>query len=232
MRILICDDEEQYVKDLCVHVEEYMNNHFIKHEIVAATCPKKIFSGNNQFDIAFLDIQMDEINGIELAKELRKYNSKIALFFVTNYEEYQDDAMDLHAFRFFSKPFDVRRLYSGLDKTMEYIDGAYVDIFLCEANVQKRIIVDDILYITRFNRKVLIKTKDLSITVRQSYDELCERMPSLFFFGVHKSYFINLHHVKQYSYTELFLTDGTRIPIAPRKQSTFHKYWFDYLRRR
>ena len=67
-----------------------------------------------RFDLAFLDIQMDEVNGITLAKELKKRNSKIALFFVTNYDEYQDDAMDVNAFRFFSKPFDVGRLYSGL----------------------------------------------------------------------------------------------------------------------
>lgn len=232
MKILICDDEVQYLDDLRIHVQEYMNNRFIEYEITAVTDPRQAAAENTRFDLAFLDIQMEGMDGIALAKELKKRNSKIALFFVTNYDEYQDDAMDLQAFRYFSKPFDKGRLYSGLDKAMEYIDGAYVDIFLYGDNAQQRILIDDILYITRENRKVVVKTIYQAITIREGFDELCEKMPPLFFYQVHKSYFVNLHYVKQYTYSELFLTDGTRIPIAPRKQSLFHKYWFEYLRRR
>ena len=135
-------------------------------------------------------------------------------------------------FFFFSKPFDVARLYSGLDKVMEYIDGAYVDIFLYGENAQQRVLIDDILYITRENRKTIVKTTKQTFTIGQNFDELCEKMPPLFFYQVHKSFFVNLHYVKQYGYSELYLTDGTRIPVAPRKQSQFHKYWFEYLRRR
>lgn len=141
LKILICDDEIQYLETLCIHVQEYMNNRFIEYDIVTATSPNEVLSGDVRFDLAFLDIQMDEVNGITLAKELKKRNSKIALFFVTNYDEYQDDAMDVNAFRFFSKPFDVGRLYSGLDKAMEYIDGAYVDIFLYGDNALQRVLM-------------------------------------------------------------------------------------------
>ena len=232
LKILICDDEIHYLETLCVHVQEYMNNRFIDYDIFTATSPSEILTSDVRFDLAFLDIQMEDMNGITLAKELKKRNGKIALFFVTNYNEYQDDAMDVNALRFFSKPFDVGRLYSGLDKAMEYIDGAYVDIFLYGDNAQQRVLIDDILYITRANRKVVLKTQHQALTIRHNFDELCEKMPPLFFYQVHKSFFVNLHYVKQYSYTELYLTDGTRIPIAPRKQSIFHKYWFEYLRRR
>lgn len=232
MKILICDDEIQYLESLLIHVKEYMNNRFIEYNIITATSPNQVLSGDMRFDLAFLDIQMSDVNGIALAKELKKHNSKIALFFVTNYDEYQDDAMDVNAFRFFSKPFDIRRLYAGLDKAMEYIDGAYVDIFLYGDNAHQRVLIDDILYITRDNRKVVLITNQQSIKIRESLDEVIANMPPLFFYQVHKSFVVNLHYVKQYSYTELYLTDGTRIPIAPRKQSVFHKYWFEYLRRR
>lgn len=232
MKILICDDEQQYLDSLKFHVQEYMQNRFINCSITVATSSKEIMSNNTRYDLAFLDIQMEGTDGIALAKELKRRNSKTALFFVTNYDEYQDDAMDLQAFRYFSKPFDVGRLYSGLDKAMEYIDGSYVDIFLYGDNAQQRIIIDDIMYITRINRKVIVKTIYQSIPVREGFDELCEKMPQLFFYQVHKSYFVNLHYVKKYSYLELYLSDDTRIPIATRKQAQFHKYWFDYLERR
>lgn len=232
MRILICDDEAKYLDLLQIHVQEYMANRYIPCEITTATDPVSILQGGQSFDLAFLDIQMEGIDGISLAKELKKRNNKLALFFITNYDEYQDDAMDLQAFRFFEKPFDVRRLYSGLDKAMEYIDGAYVDVFLYGNGVQQRVLVDDIMYVTRNNRKVVLVTRDGEFYTAQSFDEWCEKLPTLFFYPVHKSFLVNLHYVDKYSYSELFLNNGVRIPIAPRKQSVFHKFWFEYLRRR
>lgn len=232
MRILICDDEQSYLDILRIHIEEYMTSHHILYTITALTDPCRALVEDAVYDLAFLDIQMDGINGIALAKQLRQRNQKIALFFVTNYDEYQDDAMDLHAFRFFEKPFNVSRLYAGLDKAMEYIDGAYVDIYLPDKGNQQRVLVDDVLYVTRDGRKVSLITENHSFLISEKFDDFCEKLPQLFFYPVHKSFFVNLHYVEKYSYTELYLTNGMRIPVAPRKQSAFHKFWFEYLRRR
>lgn len=232
MKILICDDEESHLNSLKIQVQEYMKNHHITCTMVAVSSPETILHSDTAFDIAFLDIQMNQVDGISLARELKRRNGKTALFFVTSYGEYQDDAMDLHAFRFYEKPIDVGRLYAGLDKAMEYIDGAYVDLFLWDQNRQQRILVDDIMYLTRENRRVVLYTKDASFQTKESFDQICQALPQSFFFLVHKSFFVNLHYINQYSYSEVFLTDGTRIPVAPRKQAGFHKYWFAYLRRR
>lgn len=232
MRILICDDEEMYLNTIRVHVEEYMMNHHVRYTITAVTDSSAILKEQSVFDLAFLDIQMPGVDGISLGKELRRRNPKLALFFVTNYDEYQDDAMDLHAFRFFEKPFNANRLYAGLDKAMEYIDGAYVDIFLSENGIQHRVVADDILYVTREGRRTSIVTTAKTYYVTERFDSLCEKLPQLFFYPVHKSFFVNLHYVQRYAYTELLLTNNVRIPIAPRKQAAFHKFWFEYLRRR
>lgn len=231
MRILICDDEKTYLNTLQIHVEEYMQSHHIRYNMTTLLDATQL-SEDEVFDLAFLDIQMPNVDGITLAKRLRQRNPKLALFFVTNYDEYQDDAMDLQAFRFFEKPFDVNRLYAGLDKAMEYIDGAYVDIYLSENAAQQRVIADNIIYVTREGRKVSIVTTAREFCVAEKFDDLCQKLPQLFFYPVHKSFFVNLHYVERYTYTELLLTNGARIPIAPRKQSAFHKFWFEYLRRR
>lgn len=231
MKILICDDEQTYLNTLRIHVEEYMQNHHILYTITALLDATQL-PKTEAFDLAFLDIQMPNIDGITLAKQLRERNPKLALFFVTNYDEYQDDAMDLQAFRFFEKPFNVNRLYAGLDKAMEYIDGAYVDIYLSENAAHQRVIADDIIYVTREGRKIYVVTTTREFCVAEKFDDLCEKLPQSFFYPVHKSFFVNLHYVDRYTYTELLLTSGSRIPIAPRKQSAFHKFWFEYLRRR
>ena len=104
MRILICDDEQTYLNTLRIHIEEYMISHHILYTITALTDPTRALKEDSAYDLAFLDIQMAGVDGIALAKQLRQRNQKLALFFVTNYDEYQDDAMDLQAFRFLRSP--------------------------------------------------------------------------------------------------------------------------------
>lgn len=231
MRILICDDEEKYLSDLQKHVECYMTEHFIKCNIYSTTNPEEIINSNLTFDLAFLDVQMPEIDGIKLGKELKLRNSKIVLFFITAFEEYQDEAMDLHIFRFFKKPFDSSRLYSSLDKAMDYINESYIDIFLYNKGEHKKILVNDIICVKRENRKITLVTQNEEFVTRRSLSEWCDELPNTYFYLVHNSFLVNLHYVTQYNYNELYL-NNIRIPIASRKQADFHKYWFAYLRRR
>lgn len=231
MRILICDDEVRYIQPLRKCLEQYMTEHNIPSEITEAVAPQKILLSKEVYDIAFLDIQMENVDGLTLAKELRQRNRKTALFFITNYEGYQDNAMDLQALRYFKKPFEPERLIAGLDKALEYIDGAYVDVFLYSGGVQQRVLVDDIMYLTLDGRKVAIQTVKSRFLVTGKLEEWMERFPHTFFRQPHKSFLVNLHHVERYAYSELQMSDGTRIPIAPKKQPEFRRTWFEYIGR-
>lgn len=232
MNILICDDQIHYLNDLKNHVEEYMKNRYIQYDITTTCNPLDVLSLDTTFDLAFLDIQMNELDGMSLAVELKKRNEKVVIFFITSFKDFQDDAMDLNAFRFFEKPFDVNRLYSGIDKAMEHIDKIYIDLFTYDNKDHVKIPVDNIFYIESHNRKTIIYTAKMKYQTREKIDELIERLPHSFFYHVHKSFLVNLHYVDRYCYTELFLTDGTRIPISSRKQADFHKYWFLFIGRR
>lgn len=232
MNILICDDEIQYVNELKIHIEEYMKCHLIKFVIDTECNPKNIISNKTVYQLAFLDIEMDEFDGISLAKILKERNSKIVIFFITSYKDYQDEAMDIRAFRFFEKPFEPKRLHSGLDKAMEYINESYVDFYVHTNNKHKKVLTDDVIYVERNNRRVTLVTKHGNYTTKETFDKWCETFQNSFFYRVHKSFIVNLHYITKYSYTELFVQDNIRIPIASRRQADFHKFWFAYLRRR
>lgn len=232
VNILICDDEQEYVDKLKSYVETFMNNRSVQYTIQTTTNPKAIVNNNAIFQLAFLDIQMDELDGISLAKVLKERNNKVAIFFITSFNNYQDDAMDLRAFRFFEKPFNEERLYSGLEKAMEYIDESYVDFYLYSNNGQKKILVDDVIYVERKNRQVTLVTTNGSYITRENFDDWGNILQNTFFYRVHKSFIVNLHYVTNYRYSEILVQDNIRIPIASRRQSEFHKFWFAYLRRR
>ena len=232
MKILICDDEQQYVDELKIHIENFMQSRVADFTINTANNPQAVADSNEIYQLAFLDIQMNELNGISLAKNLKERNNKIVIFFVTSYNDYQDEAMDLRAFRFFEKPFNVERLYSGLEKAMEYIDESYVDFYVWTDNEHKQILVDDVIYVERGNRQVTLVTTQGNFTTRETFDEWCAILQNSFFYRVHKSFIVNLHYVTGYKYSELFVQNNVRIPIASRRQTDFHKFWFAYLRRR
>lgn len=170
MRILICDDENTYADELKSFIENYFLLRHLPVEITIKCNPIDIVNGNSAYEIAFLDIQMDNVDGLSLAKILKERNSKVAIFFITSFGRYQDDAMDLNAFRFFEKPFDPDRLCSGLDKVMEYIDRTYVDFFVYTNGIHKKIPADDILYVERDNRRSILHTLNETYSARESFD--------------------------------------------------------------
>ena len=233
MKILILDDEQRFVDELQFHVARYMETHLISAEITAVTTPTAILQNGIAYDMAFLDVQMPKTDGIAVATELKQRNEKVILFFVTAFEEYQDAAMDLHIFRYFEKPFDEQRLYASLDKAMEYLDETYVNVYLHHSGESNRVVVDDIVYIRRENRTIILLTKDgTEYQTKLSLEEWMNKLPNTFFYLVHKGFLVNLHYVTKCTYTELFLNKTIRVPIAPRKQTAFHQYWFNYLKRR
>ena len=231
MKILICDDEYTNLEILKKHIMEYTAAHCIKADIYATTSPKEIFESSTSYDLAFLDIQMPDIDGISVAKELKSRNNKVILFFITAFDEYQDEAMDLHIFRFFDKPLNIERLYSGLNRAIEYLNESYIDVYIENKNRHIKVSVDDIKYIKRENRKNTIVTNNEIYTVRCKFEDLKSALPNTVFYLVHKSFYVNLHYITEYSYKEIYV-DDPRISVATRKQADFHKYWFNYVKRR
>lgn len=231
MNIVICDDNEKNLNYVKIHIEEYIKEHYINAELFTATSPKEILECKKAFDLAFLDIQMPETDGITLAKELKKRNEKIVLFFITAFDEYQDEAMDLRIFRFFDKPLDIERLYSGLDKAMELLDESYINIYVGNETKCIKLNVDSIKYIKRENRKNTIFTVNGTYTVKDDFEKLIRKIPNTFFYLIHKSFYVNLHYITEYSYKEIYI-DEARLSIATRKQADFHRFWFNYIKSR
>lgn len=232
MKILICDDEKRCLENMQSHVALYMKSHYVEASFFATTDPQAILKRQDVYDLAFLDIQMDGMDGIAVAKELKRRNSRVILFLVTAYEEYLDEAMDLHVFRFFEKPFNAQRLYASLDKAMKYIDETYLDVFLHSDGRERKVCVDDIILVKTENRKTYVLTTEREFITRETMDIWKERLTNSFFYAVHKSYLVNLHYVTEYGYRELYVNGNIRVPVSSRKQADFHKYWFNYLQRR
>jgi len=128
MNILLVDDEKLQL----LRLEKLCKKIFIKDNILSYTNPKKAYSDNidNNIDIAFLDIEMPVLNGIQLAKSFKKINPKINIIFVTAYDNYAVDAFNIHASGYILKPV-------SMDKIKKELDGLRFDINLKSKNKEK-----------------------------------------------------------------------------------------------
>lgn len=112
MRILICDDDESIVKQLEKYIAEFFNHGKIKvPEIQSYNNGEALLSDTNNKDIVFLDIELPGVDGIFVGRELKEKNHNAIIFVITSYDEYLDDAMRFHVFRYLSKPLDKQRLF-------------------------------------------------------------------------------------------------------------------------
>ena len=186
-------------------------------------------------DVILLDLMMPTMNGKQFLQALRAEPGCVNLpvLIMTAVQGITTNLALLGVGEVLEKPFDAERLYASLDKALQYIDETYIDLFLYNSGEDKKILVDDIMYIRRENRKIILHTKDGNEYItRRNLNEWMEELPNTFFYLVHKSFLVNLHYITKNSYSIIVLDNTIQIPVASRKQVDFHKYWFQYLKRR
>ena len=112
MKILLVDDEELQL----IRLENACKKVIPDSEFFSFTNPLKVVESNVNFDLAFLDIEMPGLNGIQLAKKLKSINPKIKIIFVTAYNNYALDAYRLHASGYITKPVNENKIKAEIDE--------------------------------------------------------------------------------------------------------------------
>ena len=224
MNIAICDDETEYANDIRVHLNQYSSEHGLTFDIYDFNSGEEILASNTVFDIAFLDIEMEGINGIEVGRELQKANPDLVLIYVTAYNHYLDDALDLGITRFFDKPIDSQRFYEGMDKAISKIDNTEMRFYLKDSN--KGVVTirsKDIIFVEIIGRKTKIHTKSHEYLSKDGIKVWKARLNKSYFEIPHNSYIINTNFITYYCKDYIMLDYKYNIPIAFSKRSEFKR---------
>jgi two-component SAPR family response regulator len=113
MRIIAVDDEKLALESLSSAIKAIVT----EDDVESFRYPEDAleYARDNHCDIAFLDVEMAGMSGIELAEELKKYNSEINIVFCTGYGNYRDAAFELHASGYLMKPITPEKVKSELE---------------------------------------------------------------------------------------------------------------------
>lgn len=231
MKIAICDDVVEYRLSLKCYVNEYFKQHNLTFELYEFSSGKELLNTNQKFDIVFLDIELGDSNGIDVAMKLQKLNRNTIILIVTSYRQYLDDAMDINVTRYIDKPITQKRIFSALDKSMSILNEEMLLFHLKDNNVI-RIKASEIIYVEAKFKGVYIYTKQNEYRIKETIKVLRDKLNMSCFAVPHNSFIVNLNYVKSYKREELSLLEPysfIKISIATRKQPIFKRRFLDFI---
>lgn len=234
MNIAICDDIKNCQEDIKKHIKFYFNDNKIPLNIFTFDTTEMLLKSDIIFDIAFLDVELGEENGLDAGKQLRLKNERIIIFVVTAYNKYLDDAFDLRAFRFLPKPIQAQRLYSALDSAVELLNNTFITFLECRTNNRIKIAVREIIFVEISNRKTKIITENGIYFSNEKLSHWRDILSASYFAVPHSSFIVNMNYSSEYKRNELKLKHKENeytIPIAARNQSKFRKTYFNFQSR-
>lgn len=228
MKIAVCDDQKEYRHFIIKHLNFYFNEHLIDLQTYECESGEALLASNEIFDIVFLDIEMEELNGIQTAKELNRINKNTVIFIITAYQKYLDDAMDLNVFRYIDKPIQAKRLYNGLDKAIEQINNNGITFRTKDDDIVT-LRKSEIVFVEVKLRTVYVTTIDRRYVTREKMSFFRKNLTATYFAIPHASYIINFSFVKNYYRDHVIMKTGHTVSIAPKKQNEIKKKFIQFL---
>lgn len=233
MRIAVCDDDRAIREEIFRLIKKQIP----EADIVAYQSGEEMINARENFDISFLDIEMGEISGMDVAKHIREKEESLAqrsvLIFVTGYREYMEAAFDVNAFHYLIKPIDAEKFFEVFRrarKEASAIGEQYKkQIMVKISGTQQKIWLRDIYYIESGNKKVIFHTVDGTLEVYGKMEELENRLGNTFY-RCHRCYLVNMEKIAAYSANSIQVINGDNLLLARTKYSDFIKTYMRYVK--
>lgn len=229
-RAAICDDSEidrQNVKNLLL---SWCNQRGVLVKI-DTFCNAEQFLFNyaeqKDYDILLLDIEMDKINGIQLAKQIRKENNTVQIIFITGYSDYIEEGYDVSALHYLMKPLNESKFLAVLDRATEKIrqNDRTLNLMLCGETVL--LPLHEIKYLEVRQNYVTIHAKS-DYTIKRTLGEF-EPMLDERFLRIGRAIIVNLLYVVRVTKQCVYLKDGTALPLPRGAYELINKAIIDRM---
>jgi len=217
-QIAICEDNAADLKFVADLVREWSRK--TQNSVTICSFPSAEaflfhYAEDKSFDILLLDIEMGKMDGVELAKRLRRENEHVQIVFITGYSDYISEGYEVNALHYLMKPLKKEKLFQTLDRAVRKIQKNEKALLLELSGEVVRLPIYEIRYLEVRQNYVTIHAKreyTLKKTLSEFEKELDER-----FYRMGRSYIVNLTCITRITKKDVYLFDGTVLPL-PRGQ--------------
>lgn len=214
LKVAICDDNpvdagfvEGILKgwaterDICLNVRLFSSGEqFLFH-----------YAEDKRWDILLLDIEMGAMDGVTMARTLRKDNETVQIVFITGYSDYIAEGYEVAALHYLMKPVSREKLYAVLDRAMGKRQQDEKCLNLEIGGEMVRLPFYEIRYLEVQHNYVTLHGKR-EYTVKRTLGEFEKELDQRFF-RVGRSLILNLKYIRRVTKSEVHLSDGTVLPL-------------------
>lgn len=230
MKVAICDGD----KESCAWLRRLVRKQEPDCEVTCFYTGRQFLETRQCFDILLLDIQMEGMNGIEVARALRVNQEKTILIFVTALKEYAAEAFEVSAFHYLLKPVSLEKFCRVFEDACREVrkraalsgEQLFFQTKSRNITIQKK----EILYVESKKRKVDIHALRECFTVYATMKHMEEQLAEDFF-RCHRGYLVNMAYVAEYDMGSIRLTNGETVYMAREKYAGFVKTYTEHLKR-
>jgi DNA-binding LytR/AlgR family response regulator len=216
MRIAICEDNMADQARLLDAITDWANARKVQVDILCyQNAEEFIFVWPDMlFDLTFIDIQMKNMTGIQLAKYIRDTDKNMLLVFVTSHSQYVLSGYDVDALHYLIKPLSLTKLIPIMDKAYMIWRSCNKDAILVSNGAgQFKLLYGNIFYISMMSHIAEIHTDNEVFEIRKTAAELDRQLPT-YFRRCHRSYIVNLLKIECIYKDSVMLLHGTQLPVS------------------
>ena len=182
IRIAICDDQYNDYQLILEYINLWAREQDIKVNVEYFSSGEEFmfdWPEEKNFDIAFLDIEMNKITGMEIARYIRDIDETMIIIFATGYHDYVFEGYDVRALNYLLKPIDKEKCLNVLNESLKYIEvNDKNDYYMLKSSKGcKRIKFDNIEYMIMFSHYIDIITNTETIKYKIKISEIERELP-------------------------------------------------------
>lgn len=229
MRCIIVDDEPLAIEGMTLNIRQIDSLELVGSFSNALDAHK--FLKDNDIDLMFLDINMPNLTGLELAKII---SNPPMIIFTTAYSEYAVESYEVAAVDYLTKPIRFQRFFQAVSKAEEQYklrkktetstsNQHLSEYILIKADRRThRVAVNDIQYIEGLKDYVLVHTLNEKLAVAMNIKTIYTQLPESHFVRINKSFIVNLNHVNSFD-NDFLKIDSKELPIGLVFRENFYK---------
>ena len=229
--VAVVDDVEQDRVQVAEETDAILNRAHISHSIDRFADAKALLDSirsGRKYSLLLLDVQMDEMDGIALAAELRKEDNGAAIIFISFSREMACRGYRVDASRYLVKPLNREEL----EEALLYCYSKWMDkkeILLPTYQGQHRTSFMDIQYVEAYERGTRFFLTNETVETKLKFSETAALLPKSLFIMCHRAYIVNLALIKQIGQYEFLMKSGTAVPISRHRYNAVNHAFVDFV---